>query len=174
MILTKQAFPNLSEENRTKFALGWDGENSEELQAECFGFHKKLVSTQLHEKYDEFHKEVPNLNEILTAAIENIKYIDMSAVIEKEKQAILKKEQAVQAERKRQHQAAELAVSPPPVCKRHRPEPVVFSCITRTGLKRTRAAEHVNQPEPEEAAVLSTPARRNPKRITGFTGSYKV
>jgi ankyrin repeat protein len=168
--LTKQAFGTLSEEHRKRFSQSWENENSEALQAECFGLLKDLVSTKLHEIYDELHAEVPNLNQIITDSAANVQHTDMDTVMNQEREMIQKKELAEQAERERQ--AAAVALASMPTVHQQRVA-VVFSCDTR-GVKRSRAAEAVNAPEPEEAAGFA-PVGRYPKRSTrSFRGSYKA
>jgi ankyrin repeat protein len=149
--LTRQAFGDLSEDNRRRFAQNWENENPEAIQAECFDMLKKLVTHKLQIIYDEFKAEVPKLNQYILEAAANVQHTDMDNVIKKERENIL---------------------PPPPAFKRRRAEPVVFSCTTRSGgVKRSRA-EAVHQPEVR--AVLEAPARRNPKRERSFTGCYKV
>jgi ankyrin repeat protein len=167
--LTKQAFNGLSEEHRTRFAQNWENENSEALQAECFGMLKNLVSAKLHEVYDDFDAEVPNLNQVITDAATNVEHTEMDTVMNQEREMIQKKEQDTQAERERQTAAA-IAIAPMPAVRQQRAA-VVFSCHTR-GMKRSRV-EAVNAPEPEEAAAVA-PVGRYPKRSTrSFRGSYK-
>jgi ankyrin repeat protein len=136
--LTKQAFSALSEEDRKRFAQSWGNENSEEFQAECFGLLKNLVSARLHETYDEFHAEVPNLDQVITDAAANVQHTDMDAVMNLECASIQKKEQAVQAELERQ--AAEIALSAALPTRPQRAA-VIFSCKTRSALKRERDSQ---------------------------------
>jgi hypothetical protein len=99
--LTKQAFGALSEEDKARFAQNWENENSETLQTECFELLKKIVSKKLHETYDEFHLEVPNLAQVINNAVASAQYTDMDAVMHSERENIQKKEQEAQAERER-------------------------------------------------------------------------
>jgi ankyrin repeat protein len=169
LTLSKQAFSNFPEEQRKRFAKEWESENSEAIQAECFGLLKEMVGNKLHEKYDDFRAEVPNLDEIIIAAIDAIQYMDLSAELENEKQAIQKKEQEALAKRARQATEVVLSTAVWPAVHQQQREAVVFSCNTR-GVKRPRA-EAVN--EPEEANTVA-PAGRYPKRNTrSFRGSYR-
>jgi ankyrin repeat protein len=180
--LTTQAFGTLLEEDRKRFAQSWKGENEDVIQAECFEVLKKLVANQLHQQYDAFHQEVPKLNEMIAEAIENVQWTEMSAVVEKEKQAILQKEQAAQAER--EHQAAMVNAALPAPAPTLQPQPVVFSCNsrpnTRSAAQQARDAERV-APEPLVAAAAAQPAdeasatsaSRYPKRARPSRGFYK-
>jgi ankyrin repeat protein len=161
--LTKQAFGALSEEYRARFAQNWENEDSEELQAECFELLKKIVSKKLHETYDEFHLEVPNLAQVINNAVASAQYTDMDAVMHSERENIQKKEQEAQAERERLAAAA-AAIAPTPAVRQQGAAAVVFSCNPR-GVKRSREAVVVNS--------ASEPAGRYPKRSTrSFTRTY--
>jgi hypothetical protein len=161
--LTKQAFGALSEEYRARFAQNWENEDSEELQAECFELLKKIVSKKLHETYDEFHLEVPNLAQVINNAVASAQYTDMDAVMHSERENIQKKEQEAQAERERLAAAA-AAIAPTPAVPQQDAAAVVFSCNPR-GVKRSREAVVVNS--------ASEPAGRYPKRSTrSFTRTY--
>jgi ankyrin repeat protein len=154
--LSQKAFNHLSEENRKRFAQDWESDNSDAVQAEYFDMIKNLVNTKLHELYDEFHAEVPNLEQVITDAAAHIQYTDMSTVMRSEREAIQKKEQEAQAERERTIAAAN-ALASLPNARQKRKEAVIFSCNTR-GVKRERPAEE---------------DRRYPKRSTrSFTGTY--
>jgi ankyrin repeat protein len=92
-ILTKQVFADLSQTDQKKFAQSWEDENSETLQTECFALLKDLVASKLHEKYDEFNAEVPNLNQVIEQATQSVEYTDMESVIKKWLETHQKKEQ---------------------------------------------------------------------------------
>jgi hypothetical protein len=146
-ILTKQAFGDLSEIHQKKFAQGWEGENSETLQAECFDLLKHLVASKLHENYDEFNSEVPNLNQVIEQVTHNVEYTDMEGVIKKWLENNQKKE--------REKSTTWLDFS--------EPKTVTFS-YKPGSHKRVQTTENNND---------ITPESRYPKRIRSFTGSYK-
>jgi ankyrin repeat protein len=172
--LTKQAFCTLSDENKKRFVHGWNSENSESLQAECFGLLQTLVNNKLHELYDEFNEEVPNLNLVITNAAANVEHTDLDAIIEQEREAIQKQEQAELAElAEREQEAAMLSAAlPTPALQ---PEPVIFApnapANNIRGVKRTRK-EVANPSSATPEAPISE--SRYPKRVRSFTGSYKV
>jgi ankyrin repeat protein len=116
--LTKQAFNGLSEDTRKRFAQSWKDENSDALQAECFDMLKPLVTSKLHEIYDEFNSEVPNLNQVLNNAAANVQYTDMDLVMAEEQAA-----------------AAVMA------------QPIIMSTINKKGIKRARAGTQESNAE---------------------------
>jgi hypothetical protein len=152
--LTQQAFDNLSDEHKKRFAQEWEGENSDAVQAECFGLLKVIVDKKLHELYDEFHAMVPNFNQTILDAMDNVQYTDLDKVIEKARIANQKQELA--------YPAALPAYDQPMA-----PEPVIF---TRCTLRNNAPNNVITMPS--EAAFISE--RRYPSRIRSFTGSYKV
>lgn len=112
-ILTKQAFHYLSGEQKEKFSEGWKGENAEVIQAECFDLLQNWVQHKLHEKYDDFDKEVPNLNQVITEAMNHVEYTELDEVITQER-AILESKKK------------EKLLNTPAVV-----EPLIFLCRTR-------------------------------------------
>jgi hypothetical protein len=90
--LTKQAFDSLPEENRKRFAQGWENENAETLQAECVALLQKLVSIELHKLYDKYNAEVPSLDQLITDAANNVQYTGMLTMMRQECKMIQLKE----------------------------------------------------------------------------------
>jgi hypothetical protein len=87
-IFTRQAFYCLADEHRKKFSQQWNSENAEAIKAECFDLLQTWVNSKLHEMYDDFNTEVPNLNQIITVAVANAKHTEMDEVMSKEREKL--------------------------------------------------------------------------------------
>lgn len=79
--LTKKAFSCLPEEDKAKFAQGWESENNEEIQGNCFTLLKNWVKNKLHELFDAFKEELPDLDNIVEEAVSGVQDTDMDEVM---------------------------------------------------------------------------------------------
>lgn len=96
--LTKKAFGCLPREARAKFAEEWEGENQEKIQESCFSLLKTWVKDKLHELFDDFKEELPDLDNIIEESASAVSYTDMDEVMLQEKKKIQEETKEEQVE----------------------------------------------------------------------------
>ena len=81
-ILTQEAFKNLSEAQKAHFALNWESEQSDDIQAEYFNLIKPIVEQKMHDEFYAFSDKINGGTHIaINDAMSAIEYVNMTDIM---------------------------------------------------------------------------------------------